>query len=130
MESFSVDLPFLFGDHHVIEVRKLISELPGVQDVYASSSFHMVEVKYDPALLDPQLIMTTLQDAGYLGDTSMPVETGVTSGTDNMNSPFFRRSNVNQNTPKVVSFSQIISASNRHIWPCPGLGPVLSVKNK
>ena len=44
MKKISLDLPTLFGDHHVTEVRRLLLELPGVAEVYASSSFQIVEV--------------------------------------------------------------------------------------
>ena len=37
----------MYGDHHVVEVRRLLLEMPGVTDVYASSSFQVVEVAFD-----------------------------------------------------------------------------------
>ena len=63
----------MYGDHHVIEVRRLLLELPGVQDVYASSAFQVVEVTYDPAQLDAGAITARLDEAGYLGDLLVPV---------------------------------------------------------
>jgi len=127
MEKFTIALPFLFGDHHVLEVRKILGELPGIGDIYVSSSFHTVEVSYDPAMTDPNKITATLEEAGYLGDVIMPVETGVSEAAEKMNSPYFRKTNVYENTRKVVSFTQNIGVPNRRVWPCPGLGVIISV---
>jgi copper chaperone CopZ len=127
MEKFTIDLPFLFGDHHVLEVRKILGELPGIGDIYVSSSFHTVEVTYDPAVIDSKKISATLEEAGYLGDVTMPVETGISASAENMNSPYFRKTNVYQNTQKVTSFTQNIVVSNRRVWPCPGFGVLISV---
>ncbi len=44
MKTISFDLPSLFGDHHVVEVRRLLLEIAGVEDVYASSAFQVVEI--------------------------------------------------------------------------------------
>jgi len=30
MEVLSLELPAMYGDHHVVEVRRLLFELPGV----------------------------------------------------------------------------------------------------
>ncbi len=49
MEKYTLDLPTMYGDHHVLEVRRILLEIPGIQDVYASSAFRAVEVTYDPA---------------------------------------------------------------------------------
>ena len=76
MKTISLDLPTLFGDHHVTEVRRLLMELPGVADVYASSSFHIVEVEFDETKLAPEQINDVLEKAGYLGELSIPVEKG------------------------------------------------------
>ena len=39
MEVFNIDLPAMYGDHHVVEVRRILMDIPGVEDVYASSGF-------------------------------------------------------------------------------------------
>jgi copper chaperone CopZ len=128
MEKYKIELPFLFGDHHVIEIRKILGELPGVTDLYVSSSFHTVEVNYDPEVINTQKITACLEEAGYLGETGMPVEFGVSSVEENLNSPYFRKSNVYEATRKVTSFTQIIGINNRRLWPCPGFGVILSLK--
>jgi copper chaperone CopZ len=47
METKTFDAPALYADHHVTEVRRILLELEGVTDVYASSAFQTVEVTYD-----------------------------------------------------------------------------------
>jgi len=121
-------LPFLFGDHHVTEVRKLLGAISGIQDLYVSSSFHAVELDYDPAQTSPEKINEVLEEAGYLGDAVIPEEIGASSVSDKMNSPFFRKTDIYATTQKVTSFRQNLSLLNRHIWPVPGFGPLLSVK--
>ena len=132
MMKFSIDLPFLFGDHHVLEVKRLINELPGVMDSYVSSSFHIVEVTYDQDVTGPDKIKACLEEAGYLGDAVIPEEIGVasTSESEKLNSPFFRKTDVYATTQNVVSFKQHLSILNRKVWPCPGFGVLLSVKHQ
>jgi len=38
-----LELPAMYGDHHVTEVRHILLGLDGVKDVYASSGFRVVE---------------------------------------------------------------------------------------
>ena len=51
METTTFDLNMMYGDHHVIEVRKLISAIPGVEEIYASSCFQVLEVSFDESKL-------------------------------------------------------------------------------
>jgi copper chaperone CopZ len=80
----------MFGDHHVMEVRRLLLEMPGVEDVYASSCFQVVEVQYDETSLKPEEIEVKLGEAGYLGEMPMPAETGVPVGQEGGDKPFYR----------------------------------------
>ncbi len=65
MEKLQLNVPDLWADHHVLKVRAVLTALPGVQDVIASSAFRMVALSYDPALISPGAIMAELEDAGY-----------------------------------------------------------------
>jgi hypothetical protein len=47
METLTVDLATMYGDHHVTEVRRILFDIPGVEDLYASSSFHQVQITFD-----------------------------------------------------------------------------------
>lgn len=122
METIKIDLPTLYGDHHVVEVRRILLALPGVEDVYASSCFQVVEVRFDPAKISEQDIRSTLSEAGYLGELSFPIEKGATGSPKRNGKTFFRHTTVYETNRNVVSFTQTVQASGRALWPCPGIG--------
>lgn len=127
METLTLELPTMYGDHHVLEVRRLLLEMPGVEDVYASSSFQVAEVSYDPAKVTPEDIRARLEEVGYLGELPVPVEAGAAAYLEKKDRSFFRQATLYENTRQVVSFSQIVSYYGRPLWPCPGMG---SIKTK
>jgi copper chaperone CopZ len=128
MDTLTLELQAMYGDHHVVEVRRLLLGLPGVEDVYASSSFRVVEVTYDPGRISPEQLTSCLADAGYLGELPMPAETSDPAyGRGNGNS-YFRHTVVYENTRQVISFAQKVDYSGRPLWPCPGMGPIKSNK--
>ncbi len=123
METKSFEAPALYGDHHVSEVRRILLELTGVSDVYASSAFQVIEVQYDPEKIQIEQISACLEAAGYLGEVPMLIETGVAAekkGGDH----FFRHTAVYETVKETVSFAQRVDYSGRPLWPCPGLGAV------
>ena len=126
MNTFTIEVPTMYGDHHVTEIRRLLFELPGVDDVYASSSFHILEVTYDPGKLSPEEINNVLEEAGYLGDLSIPVESGQAEYGRGNGQTYFRHTAVFENTRHTVSFSQSVNYANQPLWPCPGMGPIRS----
>lgn len=117
------ETPSLYGDHHVSEVKRIMMEIPGVEDVYASSSFQIVEVTYDESKINDLDIAIKLDEAGYLGEWSPPVEisTAVTNG-DGSEEPFYRHTAAYQQTRHLVTFAQNVSYLGRPLWPCPGMG--------
>ncbi len=119
----------MYGDHHVTAVRHLLLALPGVKIVYASSSFHVVEVQYDEAQLTPAHIETALQDAGYMGELPMPVETGI-AVNQNGGQTYFRHTTASEQTGKSVGFSQKVFYEGRPLWPCPGMGVINSMEEE
>ncbi len=124
MESLTLSVPAMYGDHHVLEVRRLLLALPGIQDVYASSAFKVVEITYDPAQIEPATMTNTLKAAGYLDELPLPVESGRPVTEANGNGRYFRHTAVYSQADRVVAFAQDITPSPRPLWPCPGLGPV------
>jgi copper chaperone CopZ len=123
METKTFEAPVLFGDHHVSEVRRILLELTGVSEVYASSAFQIIEVKYDPAKIKVEQISMCLEEAGYLGEMPMLIETGIAVekiGGDH----FFRHTAVYETIKGTVSFAQRVDYNGRPLWPCPGLGAV------
>ena len=130
MPNLTLELPSMYGDHHVIEVRRLLLELAGVEDVYASSGFRVVDVTFDDTAVSPGQIKQVLEEAGYLGELLLPAETGK-AATEEGETPYFRRTATFEQTGQVVGFGQKVLHNNgRVLWPCPGLGPVVSVKEE
>ena len=128
MQTKTFDVPTLYGDHHVIEIRRILLEIPGVVDVYASSSFQVVEVSYDETKVNDLEIAVKLDQAGYLGEWTIPVEIGVFPQSETVQEPFFRHTEVYETTRNVVGFSQNVSYSGRPLWPCPGMNPSKKVE--
>jgi copper chaperone CopZ len=124
METTTFTLNMMYGDHHVTEVRKLISAIPGVEDIYASSCFHIVEVTYDESKVDAGTIEEKLEEAGYFGEMSFPVEAGTGSTAPNGKKAFFRHTAVLEQVGKTVSFAQKAPYEGRPLWPCPGVGAI------
>jgi copper chaperone CopZ len=123
LDKFSMEVPALYGDHHVVEVRRLLLALPGVADVYASSAFRMVEVTFDPDQLTSNAIVHALEEVGYLDEISWPTETGKpTYNVEGADGPFFRHTAAYEQTKQAVNFNQVVPYSGRPLWTCPGMG--------
>ncbi len=123
MRTISFEAPALYGDHHVSEVRRILLEIAGVSEVYASSAFQTIEVTFDPEKTQAELIETRLQEAGYLGEIPMLLETGI-AVERREGDGVFRHTAVYETVKSTVSFAQRVEYSGRPLWPCPGLGPV------
>ena len=123
MEKLVLDVPALYGDHHVSEARRILLELPGVSDVYASSAFHTIEVTYDPSKVNADAIRASLSEAGYLDELPMPAESGVAVSAESAGT-FFRHTTTYEQTRQVVSFAQNVAYSGKPLWYCPGMGVI------
>ena len=124
METKTFEVPALYADHHVTEVRKILLELEGVNDVYASSAFQVVEVTYDETKINDLEIAIKLDEAGYLGEWTIPIELGTAAQQGDGQKPFFRHSTSYETTKQTVSFGQTVSYQGRPLWHCPGIGAV------
>jgi copper chaperone CopZ len=129
MKKISIDLPTMYGDHHVVEVRRLLFDLNGVEEVYASSGFQVIEVSFDGDKVDQGQIEDTLKDAGYIGELGMPVEVGV-AAQELGGKAYFRHTAAYEQTRQVVGFSQQVPFAGRPLWPCPGFGPIQQVNGE
>jgi copper chaperone CopZ len=124
MEKVTFNVPAMYGDHHVLEVRRILLTIPGVKDVYASSAFQVVEVTYDPQSVDDLQIAAGLEEAGYLGEWTITAEKGQPATSGNGDGVYFRHTQVYENTRQVVTFAQTVQQAGRPLWPCPGFGPI------
>jgi len=125
MRTTTIEVPAMYADHHVQEVRKLLLEISGVEDVYASSAFQAVEVTYDPKKIKVQEVKEKLEDEGYLGDLALPVEADASTYLDSDRSQsYFRHTEVFEGNKDTVSFAQNVSFTGRPLWHCPGFGVI------
>jgi copper chaperone CopZ len=123
METMAFEAPALYGDHHVSEVQRILKELPGVEDVYASSAFQAIEVTFDEKKINADKITASLEEAGYLGEVPMLTEAGVAVERKEGDG-VFRHTATYETVKKTVSFAQTVQYQGRPLWPCPGLGAV------
>lgn len=123
METITIDLPKMYGDHHVTEVRSMLLVMPGVEDVYASSAFRVVRARIDPAKVSEADLRAKLETAGYLGDELVETEAWKTGTPAEVVDNPFRHTAALENI-KGVAFGQKVEEVGRALWPCPGMGPV------
>jgi copper chaperone CopZ len=123
MASLSLELPTMFGDHHVIEVRRILLEFDGVSEVYASSGFGVVEVEYNSKKTPKKDLVEALEKAGYMGDFKMALEPSIPANED-VKGAFFRHTEATEQTGNTMSFEQTVKVKRSPLWPCPGMGPV------
>lgn len=124
MEKITIDVPSMYADHHVVEVRRILLELQGVEEVYASSAFHAVEITYDPEVITQSQLENTLEEAGYLGDFEIPSEAEEAAYQSEGTQVYFRHTAVYETSQQAVSFAQNVSYSGRPLWHCPGMGVI------
>lgn len=126
MQKTVIQVPTMYGDHHVLEVRRMLFQMRGVEDVNASSCFHTVEVSYNPEIVSAEEIKNRLGETGYLEELLMPVETGVavTQESKRNGDGFFRHTTAFEQTNQVVGFAQTVNFSGHPLWPCPGVGVI------
>ena len=124
MENALFEVPLMYADHHVLEVRRVLQALPGVEEVDASSAFHVVGVSYDPGKISEDDIAAKLNEAGYIGELQAPAETGIAVNEEGGEGAAFRHTAAYEQTKQVVGFEQSVSYSGRPLWPCPGMGVV------
>lgn len=65
MEQLILTVPTMWADHHVINVKRLLSPMAGVENVYASSAFKQVWIEFDPAKTSADALVKVLTEAGY-----------------------------------------------------------------
>lgn len=130
MEKKSFELPAMYADHHVVEVRRQLLEMSGVKDVYASSAFRVADVTYDPDVVSEGEIAEKLAEAGYLGEFAVVAETGKPAVSSNGDETFFRHTDVYEQTKDTIGFTQEVSSVGRPLWPCPGMGVIKTLEEE
>ncbi|MBC7234398.1 MAG: heavy-metal-associated domain-containing protein [Chloroflexi bacterium] len=64
MKKFTISVPSMYADHHVLRVREALLGLPGVVNVVASSAGRRVTVETNDGVT-PQEVGRILTEAGY-----------------------------------------------------------------
>ena len=60
-----VDVPAMYGDHHVLRVRQALLGIKGVSEVVASAATRSVAVQFDQAATSLENVREALISAGY-----------------------------------------------------------------
>jgi copper chaperone CopZ len=123
MQTSTFNTPGLYADHHVADVRKQLLALPGIQSIYASSAFHVVEVTYDDTQVSPVELHSKLEELGYLHDLALISETSQAAQRTDAGG-LFRQAMSYENLKKTVAFQQKVLNHRRPLWNCPGIGLV------
>jgi copper chaperone CopZ len=120
MKSLEIAVPAMYADHHVIEVRRILFEIPGVETINASSAFKAVEITYDPEKTSEDVLIRTLDEAGYTGAPGMPTESGEPA-VGREATTYFRHMAAVGTTGNIVSFGQDIVSAGGPARPTPGM---------
>ena len=128
MTQVTLDLPAMYADHHVVEVRRLLMGLDGVEEVYASSGFRAAEITYNAKKVTKKDIEATLDKSGYIGELLIPVEMDIPVNERNdAQDTHYRHTEAHAQTGGTVSFEQKVGRERRALWPCPGMEPMTSM---
>lgn len=122
MTQATISVPAMYGDHHVLEVRRILLACPGVEDVGASSAFQVVEVSFDPEQQNEDSLKAKLAEYGYLEPLQGPTETCVAVTEATRKQAYFRHTASYAETKQTVGFEQKVAAASRTLWSCPGIG--------
>lgn len=74
MKKIFLEIPSMFGDHHVLAVRSALTSLTGIEELYASSAWKQLMISFDPKKTKQSDIEQALADAGFpVGGEEPPV---------------------------------------------------------
>jgi len=118
MKKLVLPIPLLYGDHHTLAVRSILSALPGISDLYVSSAQHLVSLSYDPEKVDPQAIEKALAEHGY--EVGGPEPTFVPSLASEFERSSRYSSLVTGSGDALAFAEQTQVRDGRPLWPCPG----------
>jgi len=114
MASTMIVAPAMYADHHVVEVRRILHDVPGVQVVYASSAFGVVEIDFDAEVTSAEALERLLDEAGYLSDLPVPMESGEPATQETAEEEQYRRhTTANAPSGSAIAFMQELGAAAR-----------------
>lgn len=121
MDTLHLHIPAMYGDHHVIEVRRILFKLDGIEDVYASSYSQTLQIDFNQDKIDPETIKQELAHHSYLDALDVPSESGIAAYKNDGNASYFRHTVAYQHLQHTVGFAQEIQVGKRVLFPCPGI---------
>jgi copper chaperone CopZ len=65
MDKITLTVPTMYADHHVTNVKRLLSPIKGVENVFASAAFKQVTVEFNKTQVTQDQIVKALIQAGY-----------------------------------------------------------------
>jgi copper chaperone CopZ len=74
MKRIVLEVPGMYGDHHVLRVREVLLGAQGISEATASAARRTVAVKFDEKATSAEAIQETLSGAGYPPDASLARE--------------------------------------------------------
>jgi copper chaperone CopZ len=111
MKRLTLILPALYGDHHVVSVRRVLDAMPGVSDVSIHPAAHAVSLAYDPSAQSPSAIETALAAAGYTAGDLERALPAAGPAAPRHTAAFGNTLAFNHEPP---------AWEGRPLWPCPG----------
>ena len=74
MKKIVLEIPLMFGDHHVLAVRSALTSLKGIDELYVSSAWKQLMISFDSKKTKQADIEQALADAGFpVGDGEPPI---------------------------------------------------------
>ncbi|MCL4393357.1 MAG: heavy-metal-associated domain-containing protein [Chloroflexi bacterium] len=65
MKKLTLTIPPMYADHHVTNVKRLLTPISGVESVSASSAFKELALTFDESKTSEAALVQVLSDAGY-----------------------------------------------------------------
>ena len=125
MKKITIEVPAMYGDHHVLEVRRLLFGMPGVKDVYASSAFKIVEVTFDEEKTIAEDIRGKLEEYGYLEPMMLPQEQSMPVYREGRLDAYFRHTDsMGTSKDMVIGFHQDVEQTRKKVWNIPDFGVI------
>jgi len=118
MQKLQLEVPAMYGDHHVLAVRNIVLGMNGVEEVLASAAWRTIEVMYDPEKISPEQIERRLAEEGYTQPAQVPVLDPETVRSRRYSSSLVEAT-------RTFSFLESLPTISdyRPLWPCPGMTP-------
>jgi len=122
MKQARLDIPVLYGDHHVLEIKKILSGVEGVKEFYISSAYKLVKIEYDEKITTEDALKSILEEAGYKGELGFEIEKLDVDPREDDHKKHFRKGVLYDQTGLTQGFKQKATKTTRKVWPSPGMG--------